>query len=131
MCWGCLDVLELSLGVLGLSLGVLRTNLGVLESNLGVLGFTLGALGASLGVLGASLDVLGISLGVLGIGLGMLVLIWTCWRSVWGAVPIWGAHACNQITCPIGYAVLINSVCCTRGATRSLVQLDVLCNVAG
>ena len=28
-------------------------------------------------------------------------------------------------------AVLINTVCCTRGATRSFVQLDMLCIVAG
>ena len=112
-------------------MGMPESNPSVLGASLSVLCLSLGVLGLNLGVLGAILGTVGTSLGTLGLNLRMLVLIWTCWRSVWGAVPIWGAHACNQIICPIGYAVLINSVCCTRGATRSLVQLDVLCNVAG
>ena len=34
---------------------------------------------------------------------------------------------CNQITCATQCAVLINPVYCTRSATRSLVQLNMLC----
>ena len=60
----------------------------MLGVTLGVLRLSLGVLGVSLGVLRAILGVLGISLDVLRVGLGMLMLIWTCWRSAWGA----GSH---------------------------------------
>ena len=113
-----------------------RASLGVLRLSLGVLGLSQGVLGASLGVLGASLGCWEPVWAYCG-------LVWACCCSSGRAgthsgvlglilpIPIWGAHARNQIFGPIGCAVLINSVCCTRGATRSLVQLDVLCNVAG
>ena len=107
------------MGVLGRSLGVLGRSLGMLGRSLDVLGVSLGVLGQSLGRLGRSLNLLGLSLGALGLNLDVL-------GSSLGN-PIWEAQACNQITCLIRCAVLINPVCCIRGTAKSLVQLDVLC----
>jgi hypothetical protein len=69
---------------------------------LGVLGRNLNVLECSLGMLGCVLDVLGRSLGMLGCS----------------------AEAQS------GPAVVTNPACYTRDATKLLVQLDVLCNVA-
>ena len=77
-------------------------------------------LGRSLGVLGRSLGMLGRSLGVLGRSFGCAV--WACWV---GWVGGWGGWVGGWVG---GWG---NGACYTRGATKLLVQLDVLCNVAG
>ena len=133
-----------SLGVLGRSLDVLGRSLGVLGRSQGMLGHSLGVQRRSLGELGRNQGVLERSLSALGAIVKahpacqcqsrMPCSIQTARaNSVSQASParkgqsnlLWPVQLgrqCNSMCC-----AHINPTCYTRCATRSLVQLDVLC----
>ena len=127
---------------------ILGASLGVLGRSLGVLGFTLDVLGHNLGVLGHSLRVLGFNLHVLERSLGTSKVPGPvqgargspgCQGQFRMPEPVQNGRASQEcqgrsgVQGPVGQhctlmccAQLIPA-CYTRGATRSLVQLDVLC----
>ena len=97
--------------------GRAEANQSVLECGLGMLGRSQGLLGLSLGRLGFNLDVLGRNLGILG--------------PIQSELPP-GLHKhAPKLLVRFDVLCLFRPVYCTRGATRSLVQRDVLGIVAG
>ena len=97
---------------------MLEANQSVLECGLGMLGRSQGLLGLNLGRLWFNLDVLRRNLGML--------------RPIQSELPPGlHKHAPKLLDRFDVLFFFCKPVYCTRGATRSLVQLDVLCIVAG